>query len=93
MLDEESQADQEFEEIVINHTRKHFPEYRLEVKYETLPKDKPLLEFPGAPRSPGYNRQLWSSVFFDLYTNDSIIAWMDSDVAFIELDDIQYPET
>ena len=29
----------------------------------------------------------------DLYTNDPIIAWMDSDVAFIELDDIQYAET
>ena len=83
VLDEESQADHEFGEIVINHTRKHFPEYRLEVKYEALPKDKRVLEFPGAPKSPGYNRQLWSSFFFDLYTNDPIIAWMDSDVAFI----------
>ena len=63
VLDEESQADHEFGEIVINHTRKHFPEYRLEVKYEALPKDKRVLEFPGAPRSPGYNRQLWSSFF------------------------------
>ena len=83
VLDEESQEDHEFGEIVINHTRKHFPEYRLEVKYEALPKDKRVLKFPGSPKSAGYNRQLWSSFFFDLYTNDPIIAWMDSDVAFI----------
>ena len=83
VLDEESQEDHEFGEIVINHTRKHFPEYGLEVKYEALPKDKRVLKFPGSARSAGYNRQLWSSFFFDLYTNDPIIAWMDSDVAFI----------
>ena len=83
VLDEESQGDHEFGETVINHTRKHFPEYRLEVTYEALPKNKRVLEFPGAPRDPNYNRQLWSSFLFDLYTNDPIIAWMDSDVAFI----------
>lgn len=83
VLDEESQGDHEFGEIVINHTRKHFPEYRLEVTYEALPKNKGVLEFPGAPRDPSYNRQLWSSFFFDLYTNDPIIGWMDSDTAFI----------
>ena len=79
VLDEESQEDHEFGEIVINHTRKHFPEYRLEVTYEALPKNKRVLDFPDARRKPSYNRQLWSSFFFDLYTNDPIIAWMDSD--------------
>ena len=33
--------------------------------------------------SPGYNRQLWSSFFIDQYTDDDIIAWMDSDVTFL----------
>ena len=83
VLDEESAPDHEFGEIVISHTRKHFPEYKLEVLYEALPKDKAVLEFPHSLKPPGYNRQLWSSFFFDLYTNDSIIAWMDSDAAFI----------
>ena len=83
VLDEESAGDHQFGEIVINHTRKHFPEYKLEVLYEALPKDKGVLEFPHSRQPPGYNRQLWSSFFLDLYTNDSIIAWMDSDAAFI----------
>ncbi|KAK2548657.1 hypothetical protein P5673_031098 [Acropora cervicornis] len=83
VLDEESAPDHQFGEIVINHTRKHFPEYKLEVLYEALPKDKGVLEFPHSRQPPGYNRQLWSSFFLDLYTNDSIIAWMDSDAAFI----------
>ena len=83
VLDEESEMDHEFGEIVTRHTREHFPEYKLEVFFEPLPNDKSILENPGLARSPGYNRQLWSSFFFDLYTNDPIIAWMDSDVAFI----------
>ncbi|XP_068729073.1 uncharacterized protein [Montipora capricornis] len=83
VLDEESEMDHEFGEIVTRHTREHFPEYKLEVFFEPLPNDKSILKNPGLARSPGYNRQLWSSFCFDLYTNDSIIAWMDSDVAFI----------
>ena len=73
VLDEESQGDHEFGEVVINQTRKHLPEYRLEVSYEALPKNKSLLEFPGALRDPSFNRQLWSSFFCDLYANDPII--------------------
>ncbi|XP_015765761.1 PREDICTED: uncharacterized protein LOC107344597 isoform X3 [Acropora digitifera] len=83
VLDEESELDHEFGEIIPNHIRARFPDYKLEVLYEALPKDENVLEFLDAPRDAGYNRQLWSSFFFDLYTNDPIIGWMDSDAAFI----------
>ena len=83
VLDEESEMDHEFGEIIPNHIRARFPDYELEVLYEALPKDENVLEFQRAPRDAGYNRQLWSSFFFDLYTNDPIIGWMDSDAAFI----------
>ena len=83
VLDDESGKDHEFADIVKKHARENFPDYKVEVKYEALPKDQSVLDFPSAPRGPGYNRQLWSSFFFDLYTNDPIIAWMDSDVAFV----------
>lgn len=83
VLDGESRIDHYFAAIVKKHTRENFPDYKVEVKYERLPKDQSVLNFPSAPRGPGYNRQLWSSFFFDLYTNDPIIAWMDSDVAFV----------
>ena len=39
------------------------------------------MDIKGHPR--GYNMQLWSSFFIDQYTNDSIIAWMDIDTAFL----------
>lgn len=83
VLDEESELDHVFGEKIKAQTNDFFPEYKLEVLYETLPKDPRVLDFPGAPKPPGYNRQLWSSFFMDLYTNDSIIAWMDNDAAFI----------
>ena len=51
--------------------------------FESLPKDESVLNFEGSRRSPGYNRQLWSSFFIDLYTDERIVAWMDSDVAFL----------
>jgi hypothetical protein len=46
------------------------------MNYETL------LKLPWPKRDTGYNRQIWSSFFNDLYTNDTVIAWVDSDTAF-----------
>ena len=82
VLDEESDEDNTFANILSRHVKEHFPDRKLEVVYEPLPKDPSVLSFPGSPKSPGYNRQLWSSFFTDLYTNDSVIAWMDTDAAF-----------
>ena len=81
-LDEESQEDHEFAEKLKTLAQKYFPDRRLEFFYEALPKDKGTLEFQGSPKTPGYNRQLWSSFFIDLLSNDTVIAWMDSDSAF-----------
>ncbi|CAH3164096.1 unnamed protein product [Porites lobata] len=83
LLDEESEEDHVFGDKILDQTKKYFPDYKLEVQYEALPKEKSTLDFPGMPQPPGYNRQLWSSFFMDLFTNDSIIAWMDNDAAFI----------
>ena len=66
-----------------NQIKQHFPDRKLEVVFESLPKDASVLMFKDALKSPGYNRQLWSSFFIDLYTDDHIIAWMDNDVAFL----------
>ena len=76
VLDEETKADNEFGDKIMDQTKRYFPDRKLEVFYEALPKDKSTLDFPGMHRKPGYNRQLWSSYFIDLYSNDSIIAWM-----------------
>ncbi|XP_015775011.1 PREDICTED: uncharacterized protein LOC107353202 [Acropora digitifera] len=46
VLDDESRKDHEFAEIVKKHTRENFPDYKVEVKYEVLPKDKRVLNFP-----------------------------------------------
>ena len=83
VLDEETEEDHKFGDKIMDQTKRYFPDRKLEVLYEALPKDKSTLDFPGIHRSPGYNRQLWSSYFIDLYSNDSIIAWMDNDAAFI----------
>ena len=82
VLDKESDQDHKFAETLMRQTKEHFPNRTFEVLYEPLPKDPRVLDFPGSPKSPGYNRQLWSSFFIDLYTNDSIIAWMDTDAEF-----------
>lgn len=83
VLDDESKLDHDFGENIKRQAHGSFPDYKLEVLYEALPKDPSVLDFPDSPKPPGYNRQLWSSFYIDLYTNDSIIAWMDNDVAFI----------
>jgi len=83
VLDEESEQDHIFARNLTSQIKQHFPDRKLEVAFESLPKDASVLKFKGARKSPGYNRQLWSSFFIDLYTNDQIIAWMDTDVAFL----------
>ena len=83
VLDEESEQDHIFAENLTSQIKKHFPDRKLEVAYESLPKNASVLNFSGTRLSPGYNRQLWSSFFIDLYTDDHIIAWMDNDVAFL----------
>ena len=83
VLDKESKADHIFGSQIINQILEHFSNYTFEVKYEQLPKDASVLDFPGRLKSPGYIRQLWSSFFIDLYTNDSIIAWLDTDSPFL----------
>ncbi|EDO35365.1 predicted protein [Nematostella vectensis] len=81
VLDQESLQDHEFGVKLINKTKSNFPNLKFDVQYEPLPM-KSVLEFPGSPKPPGYNRQLWSSFFIDKYTDDDVIAWMDTDAAF-----------
>ena len=81
VLDEESELDHEFANNLTRQTKQHFPDRKLEVLYESLPIGSSILN--GSLKSAGYNRQLWSSFFIDLYTNDRIVAWMDTDVAFV----------
>ena len=81
LLDEESEQDHAFAKNVTAQIRKLFPDRKLEMHFESLPQDQSILIFN--KRRLGYSRQLWSSFFIDLHSNDSIIAWMDSDTAFI----------
>ena len=83
VLDEESVEDHVYANNLTNQIKQHFPDRKLEVVFESLPKDASVLMFKDARKSPGYNRQLWSSFFIDLYTDDHIVAWMDNDVAFL----------
>ena len=53
----------------------------LSVYYEPLPNGTSILKNPDKPM--GYNRQLWSTFFADLYTDSPIIAYMDSDTQFV----------
>ena len=83
VLDEESVEDHAYGNNLTSQIKQHFPDRKLEVAFESLPKDASVLNFKGTRKSPGYNRQLWSSFFIDLYTDNHIIAWMDNDVAFV----------
>ena len=83
VLDEESVEDHVHANNLTSQIKQHFPDRKLEVAFESLPKDANVLKFNGSRLSAGYNRQLWSSFFIDLYTNDRIVAWMDTDVAFL----------
>ena len=73
-LDEESQEDHEFAEKLKTQAHKYFPDRKLEFFYEPLPKKQDTLAFQGSPKPAGYNRQLWSSFFIDLLSNDTVIA-------------------
>ncbi len=83
VLDEESEQDHVFANNLTRQIKQNFPDRKLQLVYEPLPKDQSVLNFAGSPKPPGYNRQLWSSFFIDLYTNDPIVAWMDTDAAFV----------
>jgi len=83
VLDEESDQDHIFANNLTSQIKQHFPHRKLEVALESLPRDASILNITASIKSPGYNRQLWSSFFIDLYTNDPIVAWMDSDVTFL----------
>ncbi|XP_046842832.1 uncharacterized protein LOC124436905 [Xenia sp. Carnegie-2017] len=83
VLDAESNEDYTFAATLLNQTTEHFPDHSFEMKYEALPIDPTVLRFPGQKKPSGYNRQLWSSFFMDLYTDDDVIAWLDSDSPFL----------
>ena len=83
VLDQENEEDHTFASTVLTHMKQHFPDRTFEVLYEPLPQDPIVLDFATSPKSPGYNRQLYSSFLIDLYTNDDIIAWMDADSGFV----------
>ena len=83
VLDQESKKDHEFAVRFSKQIPEQFPTYTFDVKYEPLPNDTSVLAFYRSPKSPEYNRQLWSSFFLDLYTNDDIIGWLDNDAPFI----------
>ena len=83
VLDEESVEDHLYANNLTSQIKQHFPDRKLEVAFESLPKDANVLKFKRSRKSPGYNRQLWSSFFIDLYTDERIVAWMDTDVAFL----------
>lgn len=82
VLDDESKKDHEFGDKFKKQLKANFPGISLNVYYEPLPK-RNILSFPGAARSPTYNRQLWSTFFADKYTTDPYIAYMDTDTQFV----------
>ena len=81
VLDDESEQDHAFGNNLTKQMKEHFPDRKLEVLYEPLPKNQSILSTDHL--RVGYNRQFWSSYFIDLYSTDKIIAWMDTDAAFI----------
>ncbi|CAB3996240.1 Hypothetical predicted protein [Paramuricea clavata] len=83
VFDQESSLDHKLAKILERQFDQFFPYRKLEILYEPLPMNyKTLLKLPWPKRDTGYNRQIWSSFFNDLYTNDTVIAWVDSDTAF-----------
>ena len=83
LLDEESEQDHAFAKNVATQFRNHFPDRKLEMRFESLPQDQSILIFDRENRPLGYSRMLWSSFYIDLHSNDKIIAWMDTDAAFV----------
>ena len=58
VLDEESEQDHFFANNLTSQIKEHFPRRKLEVAYESLPKDESILNFTNSSQPPGYNRQL-----------------------------------
>ena len=83
VLDEESEQGRIFANNLTSQVKQHFPDRKLEVAYESLPKDASILNILASKRSPGYNHQLWTSFFIDQYAKDPITAGVDSDVTFL----------
>ena len=81
ILDAESKKDHHFGDTILTQVRQHYPDYTLKVLYEPLPKNRKILNTKS--KSAGYNRQLFSTFFADFYTNDSIIAYTDTDILFL----------
>ena len=78
ILDAEPQGDREFGNTLIKQIQKEYPEYDMQLFYEFLPKRQSMLHHRG--RDFGYSRQLYSTFLADLYSKESIIAYMDSDI-------------
>ena len=53
VLDEESEQDHIFANNITSQIKRHFPNGKLEVAYEALPKDKSILNFTASKKSPG----------------------------------------
>ena len=81
VLDQESKKDEIWGITLKKQMDSNFPNTPLSVYYEPLPNDTSILKNPDKPM--GYNRQLWSTFFADLYTDSPIIAYMDSDTQFV----------
>ena len=81
VLDRESKRDETWGTILKKQMDSSFPNTPLSVFYEALPNDTSILKNPN--RTMGYNRQLWSTFFADLYTDSPIIAYMDTDTQFV----------
>ncbi|XP_046864081.1 uncharacterized protein LOC124458004 [Xenia sp. Carnegie-2017] len=83
VFDKESANDRALAKIVRAQFSRSFSDRILEIAFEPLPRNHDtLLKLPWRSRGTGYNRQIWSSFYIDLYTKSSIIAWVDSDSAF-----------
>ena len=81
VLDHNSTKDETWGITLKKQMNDNFPNTPLSVYYEPVPNDTSLLKNP--INSMGYNRQLWSTFFADLYTDSPIIAYMDSDTQFV----------
>ena len=78
ILNAEAKEDHKFGDLFIKQMLQHYPEFKLRIVYEDLPHKPDLFKSRGV-KTVSYNRQLWSTFFADLYTNDSVIVYMDTD--------------
>ena len=78
VLDAEPKGDRKLGNALVKQIQKQYPEYNIQIFYESLPKRQSLLLHRF--RDFGYSRQLYSTFFADLYSKESIIAYMDLDI-------------